>query len=143
MNLHPQPDNVLLKADSSSKLGLTAKITDFGLSTNLGPHATHASNFTGGTPYYAAPEVAMTGRTSKASDAFSFGVIMAELYSRSPPWVKVNGIFSANPNFPNFPPGTPPPFMNLAYRCLEIEMSKRPRFEEIVASLQEMLRELN
>ncbi|KAF5833544.1 hypothetical protein DUNSADRAFT_10157 [Dunaliella salina] len=85
----------------------------------------------------------MTGRTSKASDTYSFGVIMAELYSKTPPWVKVDGVYSANPSFPNLPPGTPRPYADLALRCLEMDLSKRPQFQCIVSSLQGMLEDLD
>ncbi|KAF5833538.1 hypothetical protein DUNSADRAFT_10150 [Dunaliella salina] len=137
-----KPENVLLKADPSSRLGITAKIADFGLAANLGPHATHASNVAGGTQYYVAPEVAIMGRTSKASDVYSFGVIMVEVYSKTPPWVKVNGIYSINPSFPSFPPDMPQPYTDLAFRCLELDSKARPRFQEIESSLQDMLDDL-
>jgi serine/threonine protein kinase len=43
-----QPENVMLKTDASAAIGAVAKITDFGLSTTLGPHATHVSNYKSG-----------------------------------------------------------------------------------------------
>jgi len=49
---------------------------DFGLSTTLGPTATHVSNYKSGTPYYCAPEVSALGRTTKASDTYSMGVLL-------------------------------------------------------------------
>ena len=40
----------------------------------------HVSAFVNGTPFYSAPEIALTGRVTQASDAYSYGVIMVELY---------------------------------------------------------------
>uniref|UniRef100_A0A7S3R8X6 Protein kinase domain-containing protein n=1 Tax=Dunaliella tertiolecta TaxID=3047 RepID=A0A7S3R8X6_DUNTE len=137
-----KPENILLKADSSSPVGLRAKITDFGLSTNLGPTATHASNFRQGTPYYCSPEVANDGRATKASDVFSFGILMSELCSGIPPFKKVgDNDYILNPCFPSFPPPVPGAFKNLALRCMEFSTSARPNFEEIVSCLQVIQRE--
>uniref|UniRef100_A0A7S3VTP2 Protein kinase domain-containing protein n=1 Tax=Dunaliella tertiolecta TaxID=3047 RepID=A0A7S3VTP2_DUNTE len=137
-----KPDNILLKADSSSPAGLRAKITDFGLSTNLGPTATHASNFRLGTPYYCSPEVAIDGRATKASDVFSFGVVMSELCSGTPPFRKVGGDdYELNPLFPYFPPHVPGAFKDLALRCMNSNVSARPTFKELVSSLQGILQE--
>ena len=52
----------------------------FGLSAALGPDMSHVSAFVNGTPFYSAPEIALTGRVTQASDAYSYGVIMVELY---------------------------------------------------------------
>jgi serine/threonine protein kinase len=46
--LSPQPDNVLLKNEPASPIGVVAKITDFGLANRLDPTATHVSNITNG-----------------------------------------------------------------------------------------------
>lgn len=71
---HPQTDNVLLKLDKSSKLGVTLKVTDFGLAMNLDPGATHVSNFRGGTRFFIAPEVLSEGRAGRSADIYSLGV---------------------------------------------------------------------
>uniref|UniRef100_A0A7S3R8A1 Protein kinase domain-containing protein n=1 Tax=Dunaliella tertiolecta TaxID=3047 RepID=A0A7S3R8A1_DUNTE len=134
-----KPENVLLKADKEVSVGLVAKLTDFGLAISLGPTATHASNFRSGTPFYCAPEVSTSGRTTKASDVFSFGVVMCEVCSRSPPWMRNGSEWVVNPRFPSFAPGTPQVFEDLAMRCLDQDIHKRPKFNEIVAGLQEML----
>jgi serine/threonine protein kinase len=70
-----KPENVLLKADSSRSSGARGMITDFGLCAALHDSHTHISNWRAGTPFYIAPEVAKQGRLTKASDAFSFGVL--------------------------------------------------------------------
>ena len=52
----------------------------FGLSAALGPGKTHVSAFMNGTPFYSAPEIALTGRVTQASDAYSYGILMVEMY---------------------------------------------------------------
>lgn len=63
-------------------------------------------------------QVALSGWTTKSSDTFSFGVIMSELIGRTPPWLKVDNMFVANPSFPCFPPETPHEYLTLAVRCV-------------------------
>ncbi|KAG2500125.1 hypothetical protein HYH03_001707 [Edaphochlamys debaryana] len=58
---------------------MAAKLCDFGLAVRLRPGASHTSGAFGGTPAYAAPELAASGRLGRASDVFSLGVVMAEL----------------------------------------------------------------
>jgi len=64
---------VLLDAEMNARLG------DFGLARlydhGTDPHTTHVV----GTMGYLAPEVGHTGRASKASDVFAFGVFMLEV----------------------------------------------------------------
>lgn len=65
--------NVLLDADMNGRLG------DFGLARlydhGTDPHTTHVV----GTMGYLAPELGHTGKASKASDIFAFGVFMLEV----------------------------------------------------------------
>jgi hypothetical protein len=65
--------NVLLDADMNGRLG------DFGLARlydhGTDPHTTHVV----GTMGYLAPELGHTGKASKASDVFAFGVFMLEV----------------------------------------------------------------
>jgi len=61
-------------------------------------------------------QVAIQGRTTKASDVFSFGVLMCEVCSMIPPWAKQGSNFVMNHQFPTFAPGTPPIFQELALR---------------------------
>ncbi|KAL6758747.1 hypothetical protein V8C86DRAFT_2587039 [Haematococcus lacustris] len=80
--------NIMLRSDPSNPLGVQAKVCDFGLSRFLeGPDQSHISNARQGTPYYMAPEVLAHGLMSREADAFSFGVILWELFHvQPPPW---------------------------------------------------------
>uniref|UniRef100_A0A453FQ96 Protein kinase domain-containing protein n=1 Tax=Aegilops tauschii subsp. strangulata TaxID=200361 RepID=A0A453FQ96_AEGTS len=66
--------NILLDKDFNSKL------SDFGLA-KLGPlgDESHVSTRVMGTYGYCAPEYAMTGKLTKMSDIYSFGVVLLEL----------------------------------------------------------------
>jgi hypothetical protein len=77
-----KPDNVLRMEDGRLVL------TDFGLAVAPG-QSTFVSGYSGavGTPSYMAPEVAMGGDASMASDVFSLGVILHEIFfGRRPEW---------------------------------------------------------
>ncbi|KAG8055132.1 hypothetical protein GUJ93_ZPchr0001g29550 [Zizania palustris] len=66
--------NILLDED------FNAKLSDFGLA-KLGPvgDKSHVSTRVMGTYGYCAPEYAMTGKLTKTSDIYSFGVVLLEL----------------------------------------------------------------
>ncbi|XP_034597175.2 probable serine/threonine-protein kinase PBL23 [Setaria viridis] len=66
--------NILLDRD------FNAKLSDFGLA-KLGPMGdqSHVSTRVMGTYGYCAPEYAMTGKLTKMSDIYSFGVVLLEL----------------------------------------------------------------
>ncbi|KXZ56493.1 hypothetical protein GPECTOR_1g441 [Gonium pectorale] len=73
-----------LAAASPPPLRVVAKVADFGLSVRLPGSATHASGLHQGTPTYMAPEVHARGHVSRASDVFSFGVLLLELLCGMP-----------------------------------------------------------
>ena len=52
----------------------------FGLSQSIDPLKSHVSGFHTGTPFYAAPEIALDGKVTRSSDVYSFGVLMTEVY---------------------------------------------------------------
>ena len=72
---------MLLKRDASSAIGLVPKVADFGLSVLLPDEATHVSNMRQGTPFYAAPEVALLGQLGPKADVFALGILLWELMS--------------------------------------------------------------
>ena len=52
----------------------------FGLCSTIDPLKSHASCFNNGTPFYVAPEIALTGKVTRSSDVYSFGIMLVELY---------------------------------------------------------------
>ena len=119
-----------------------------------------------GTPFYVAPEIALTGQSTKSSDVYSFGVVMTELYwwefwsnsiasglfrsrltcvcetllcSNSPPFIRLqNEGFGHNPTFGSYPEGSPEPFVRLSQQCMDHNAKKRPSFAEIYLQLEDM-----
>eukprot|EP00983_Pelagomonas_calceolata_P128683 1161536-Pelagomonas_calceolata.AAC.3 len=94
--------------------------TGHGGTYSCAPWVTHMRTCTNAhkcTQYCTWMKVPLNGRATKASDVFSFGVVMAEICSKTPPWIKVKGEFLVNPRFPNFGPDMPRAFGSLAMRC--------------------------
>eukprot|EP00798_Chlamydomonas_sp_ICE-L_P005356 gene5356-5573_t len=133
-----KPDNVMLKHTPSSPSGMIAKITDFGLSTTIDPGQSHISNFENGTPFYCAPEIGTIRTATRSSDAYSFGVLMVEMYRCLAPWVKTYNGFAYNPDFLRFPSDTPERYLKLCKRCMDHSPKARPTFEELVVELNDM-----
>lgn len=77
-----KPHNVLLteSKESRDERGWVGKIADFGLSVKIKRGEQHVSGIQHGTEGYVAPEVLQTRRMVKASDVYSFGIIMWELW---------------------------------------------------------------
>ncbi|GFR51559.1 hypothetical protein Agub_g13979 [Astrephomene gubernaculifera] len=80
-----KPSNVLLKVSREDRRGFTIKLGDFGHSHVLPAGAKSLDTSTWGTPAYMAPE-ALSGRVGKASDVWSFGVILSEALTRTHPY---------------------------------------------------------
>ena len=88
-----------------------------------------------------APEI-FNGQTTTASDVFSFGMLMTELYTGLQPWLFEDGQFKSNHMFlDKLDKEAPAPFKKLAQSCIEMEIKERPSFTEITVSLQALLDE--
>ncbi|CAG8499738.1 13_t:CDS:2 [Racocetra fulgida] len=80
---------------------------------------------------YVAPEVLCRKPYEKASDIYSFGILMTEISSGKPPHWKVPHDISLaleiiNGLRPKFGKGTPKIYIKLAYQCMDADPSKRP-----------------
>ena len=116
-----------------------AKVADFGLSQKQKLGAV-------GTPYWLAPEV-LRGETPNTteSDAYAFGMILYEVYSRKDPYEgeKVKKVLAAvaDDNIKKRPPvptTCPPKAQVLMCECLESDPKKRPTFEELDLQLKRL-----
>ncbi|KAF7143778.1 hypothetical protein RHSIM_Rhsim05G0035700 [Rhododendron simsii] len=136
---------------------LVAKVADFGLSKSTTTHtATHVSTIVKGTLGYLDPDYFSTGRLTKKSVVYGFGVVLLEVLCGRPAidsrldekqislvnWAKMmikkgklDRIIDPSLN------GDPTPdslkyFAKLANKCLHIQPKERPTMPEVVKSLQ-------
>uniref|UniRef100_A0A0E0N3H6 Protein kinase domain-containing protein n=1 Tax=Oryza rufipogon TaxID=4529 RepID=A0A0E0N3H6_ORYRU len=138
--------NILLDEDFNSKL------SDFGLA-KLGPvgDKSHVSTRVMGTYGYCAPEYAMTGKLTKTSDIYSFGVVLLEIitgrraidtsrptHEQAAPLVKDKKRFVrlADPLLEEkFPLKGLYQALAIASMCLQEDASNRPMISDVVAAL--------
>jgi class 3 adenylate cyclase len=109
-----------------------AKVADFGLSQKKNMGGT-------GTPFWMAPEL-LRGESSNtaATDVYSFGIILYEVYSRRNPYesedpVEVLRLVADKlvRKRPPIPKHCPPQVQSLMVDCLVDEADMRPSFEEL------------
>jgi Protein tyrosine and serine/threonine kinase len=85
-----------------------------------------------GMPFYLAPEVKAAERTVCASDTFSFGVILWELFMGQPPCLETpSGHLSHHTSFPTFPDFCPFNYAVLALACMAPEPRERPPMYQV------------
>lgn len=120
-----------------------AKVSDFGL-VQHGKHGT-------GTPFWMAPELLRgeSGNTA-ATDVFSFGIILYEMYSRRDPYeddmdaMEVLRLVADKSvrKRPPVPRNMPEKVKALMADCLEDDAEQRPTFEEVDTRLKRIDAEL-
>jgi len=116
-----------------------AKVADFGLSQKKEVGAT-------GTPLWMAPELLRndSGNTA-ASDVYSFGIILYEVYSRKAPFEgeRLSEVLKgvADPKInkrPPVPPAMPPSVSDMMRDCLDADPQARPTFEDLDKRLKQL-----
>jgi serine/threonine protein kinase len=124
VHLDVKPQNVLLAADGTAKLG------DMGVSRFLESAGGYLGTgvAVGGSFNYAAPECILGRRCTTAADVFSLGVLFWELLSGED--VRRGRMRSLV-----VPDDCPPEIAALVERCLEPEPSMRPTAREVCAVL--------
>jgi serine/threonine protein kinase len=127
---------------------ITAKVSDFGMSRSLDADDDARSGLEMvttnkvGPIAWMAPEQLSRGAYSKASDVFSIGVLLFEVYAKNPPWrgvplinVAVNVMGGARLQLPDAA-AVPHAIRQLVVQCFAAEPASRPRVEDVCLVLE-------
>uniref|UniRef100_A0A383WJF9 Protein kinase domain-containing protein n=1 Tax=Tetradesmus obliquus TaxID=3088 RepID=A0A383WJF9_TETOB len=130
---------------------VVGKVSDFGLSLCVDPGETHVSSVHAGTLTHMAPELLMHGRCSRASDVYSYGVLLWELATGGKAFAGIpkpllGHCIVSQAMRPCWPPAMRlnPAWgglIRLAEACWAQEPHARPTFANIVQSLNRMLKQ--
>lgn len=156
MYLHEYKPTPILHRDLKSANILldefgNVKVADFGL-TEFKPEAgvvsleTKGGALQVGTPFWQAPEAMERMEYSEASDAYSFGMIIFELFTREIPFQALNPHQAAlaviledkRPEIPSF---VPPKFAQLMKECWMRDPKARPSMPAILRTLAVLKKE--
>nr|CAB3263622.1 MAPKKK9/10/11 mitogen-activated protein kinase kinase kinase 10 [Phallusia mammillata] len=116
----------------------TMKISDFGLAREMYKTTRMSA---AGTYAWMAPEVIKTSTYSKASDVWSYGILLWELLTGEQPYRGIDGLAVAYGVAVNkltlpIPSTCPKEFKDLLERCWASNSQSRPTFPSILTSLQ-------
>ncbi|ETO31434.1 protein kinase, partial [Reticulomyxa filosa] len=122
-----------------------AVVCDFGLS-RIAEGGAERGNFTEtkvGPIKWMSPESICGNLYNTKTDAYSFGILMWEVFTGSEPYPDLPKISVAyhvlHKNYrPNVPNSWPPPLQYLIQRCWQTQPEYRPTFSEIVAELSHL-----
>ncbi|XP_072385894.1 mitogen-activated protein kinase kinase kinase 9 isoform X2 [Diabrotica undecimpunctata] len=135
--------NVLLSETMKNDdiLFKTLKITDFGLAREV-YKTTRMSQ--AGTYAWMAPEVIKHSTFSKASDVWSYGVLLWELLTGETPYKGIDTLAVAYGVAVNkltlpIPSTCPQPWRELMEKCWEADPHRRPSFEQILDDLDKIV----
>ncbi|KAK8392738.1 hypothetical protein O3P69_014877 [Scylla paramamosain] len=136
--------NVLLSEsiDNNDLQFKTLKITDFGLAREVSKTTRMSA---AGTYAWMAPEVIKTSTFSKASDVWSYGVLLWELLTGESPYKGIDTLAIAygvamNKLWLHIPATVPEAWRKLMKSCWELDPHARPTFIDILKKLDEISR---
>lgn len=144
-----KPANILLKSCSSDERGFNVKVADFGLSRVEDDGSPRFPINSCGTVEYLAPEGLITNNKINSSvDVYAFGIIMWELYTGRRVYEGLSAQQVAQRVVqeglrPRFPQNTPACYKVLASACWAQASSARPHFEDVLESLNNILKLLD
>ncbi|KAK9865060.1 hypothetical protein WJX84_008297 [Apatococcus fuscideae] len=133
--------NVLLSSCSRDARGWMCKVSDFGLSRVLDEDTYYTKTY--GTVTHMPPELMLHGSLSRATDVYSFGVLLWELYTGQRPWAglrqpKIVVTVTLEGKQLEFPFGTPNNFKVLAESCMSRNPRRRPTFDQVLKDLERL-----
>lgn len=146
-----KPGNVLLVA--KGKAGVQAKVSDFGLARTATrkPETRSTGNilasYGGRTPAYCSPEQAIGSPLSQATDVWSWGVSVLEMFAGQVFWLAGEAAAQSLESYlehditdPAIPP-MPLPLVDLLRRCFQDEPTRRPAMAQVVEELKAVYRQ--
>jgi len=131
-----KPGNILVEDWEAGKV----KVCDFGLSKIKKPDEKTMTIDMFGSPAYAAPELNSVNHSNKV-DVFSFAIILWEVDTRQPAWVRYEKawlITDAIQRGERMDVSPNSPFSSLITRCWDQDPDRRPSFSDIFNELQDM-----
>ncbi len=138
-------NNVLLTTSTADSRGFTACVADFGLSRMFKEWSeVGEKTLTYGTVTHMPPELLYDGQLRSEGDIYAFGVILWELYTSECAFegkthAQVLQEVTMRDARPTFPAGAWADYVSLASRCWDKSPLLRPKWWEILASVDAML----
>jgi serine/threonine protein kinase len=134
-------NNVMFTTDTTSPLGLRAKVIDFGRS-RVEKSTNHITN-TLGTISHMPPEMLLTGELNKTADMYAVGILVLEMWTKTHAWhgrhaVQILFAMSSGRRV-KVPDDIPPPLRSFIIQCLDDDPHKRPVPEEAFETLKAMI----
>mmetsp|Transcript_9941 Transcript_9941/g.14983 ORF Transcript_9941/g.14983 Transcript_9941/m.14983 type:complete len:727 (-) Transcript_9941:173-2353(-) len=139
LSVSPELSDEELLAACADESKPVAKLTDFGLSRNVGWYMTSCV----GNLFYLAPEVFSGDHYTQSADVFSFGILMWEIISRESPYEGQNPQRAAylaatrnlRPSDSSNYDRSPPSLQHIRDQCWHSEPSERPSFTDVLVAL--------